>query len=183
MTILWLPGYVGLFSCTVLSNAVSVATLMLLRDCPVMSGFFHAHVAKKNIPHNCRLSEVIARLCRAFFMHVPGETKYVQVPGETNDCPVMSGFFHAHLTGVSPESRTVNLTSDCPVMSGFFHAPGHSAANFKYIVSDCPVMSGFFHARWHSNRRLQFCSPWLQLIWLPGYVGLFSCTLQKVKLK
>ena len=58
----------------------------------------------------------------------------------------MSGFFHAHLTGVSPESRTVNLTSDCPVMSGFFHAPGHSAANFKYIVSDCPVMSGFFHA-------------------------------------
>ena len=61
----------------------------------------------------------------------------------------MSGFFHAHLTGVSPESRTVNLTSDCPVMSGFFHAPGHSAANFKYIVSDCPVMSGFFHARAH----------------------------------
>ena len=58
-------------------------------------------------------------------MHVPGETKYVQVPGETNDCPVMSGFFHAlrsmelFLCGDESEINE----SDCPVMSGFFHAP------------------------------------------------------------
>ena len=54
-----------------------------------------------------------------------GETNIVEVPGPTqivtSDCPVMSGFFHAH-KGVYQFSCVPNgMYCDCPVMSGFFH--------------------------------------------------------------
>ena len=143
----WLPGYVGLFSCTrmelmtVLSNVI--------RWLPGYVGLFSCTWRRnKGMKNNTLATLVIARLCRAFFMHykkgwhsnrrlqfcsplwLPGyvglfsytfikdETTYV---APTGDCPVMSGFFHAHKVCDRCGDR-IEGVRDCPVMSGFFHA-------------------------------------------------------------
>ena len=66
-------------------------------DCPVMSGFFHAHNTTDE------RGDMIARLCRAFFMHIGTET---EVHKHSCDCPVMLGFFHTQ--------EKVNQTQEDP---------------------------------------------------------------------
>ena len=119
-------------------------------DCPVMSGFFHSPKRKHFPKCPCKWNYVIARLCRAFFMHsvvvmtlswhfwtqlmiaryvglfscTPREWMYYLPTLEKQcDCPVMSGFFHARRTFRNRQRNTrIQMYGDCPVMSGFFHA-------------------------------------------------------------
>ena len=64
-----MPGYVGLFSCTGDVKEGSTINKLEKRDCPVMSGFFHA----RGISETRETGELVS------------------------DCPVMSGFFHSLL--------------------------------------------------------------------------------------
>ena len=62
-----MPGYVGLFSCTPATKKDGTVIEGYNFDCPVMSGFFHTLSSKmKQLTLHL---QVIARLCRAFFMH------------------------------------------------------------------------------------------------------------------
>ena len=115
-------------------------------------------------------STVIARFCRAFFMH-KGDSLWSITTKVKSDCPVLSGFFHArqYLADNYPECEI--CVCDCPVLSGFFHARSwrdkicsgsmiarlcraffmHFAENLLLQIKncttrDCPVMSGFFHS-------------------------------------
>ena len=83
-------------------------------------------------------STVIARFCRAFFMH----------------------------KGDSLWSITTKVKSDCPVLSGFFHARQYLADNYpecEICVCDCPVLSGFFHAQYF-DLKWQACTDYLTVI-------------------
>ena len=71
-----------------------------------MSGFFHARSGRNRhriISELCK-HKLIARLCRAFFMHT---FKRPLVFVCFNDCPVMSGFFHALLDALEESLNDV----------------------------------------------------------------------------
>ena len=74
-------------------------------DCPVCRAFFMHTDRERNVV--TKRSEgwtlVIARLCRAFFMHF--QVRLRSSKFQANDCPVMSGFFHAHLKNGENVSR------------------------------------------------------------------------------
>ena len=64
-----MPGYVGLFSCTYRESQQfhAVAKYMIARLCRAF--FMHVEVASVLGDTTERDLELIARLCRAFFMH------------------------------------------------------------------------------------------------------------------
>ena len=115
-----MPGYVGLFSCTnFLLRLLPDYGLRRLRDCPVMSGFFHTLSSKmKQLTLHL---QVIARLCRAFFMH--------SVVVMTLSWHFWTQLMIARYVGL------FSCTTSYP-----------SLKDFNTLFSDCPVMSGFFHA-------------------------------------
>ena len=82
---------------------------------PELSGFFHApgYYSRRRYFQTRQYRRVIARLCRAFFMHF--QVRLRSSKFQANDCPVMSGFFHAQIVGFS-----CSISCDCPVCRAFF---------------------------------------------------------------
>ena len=59
----------GFFHAQCGSDDAIMAFLDAADDCPVMSGFFHARLEAEDAENALQDTYVIARLCRAFFMH------------------------------------------------------------------------------------------------------------------
>ena len=95
---------------------------------------FFMHCDSTKAPVHYVSYQMIARLCRAFFMHMFGE-KGISLNFKwqlTSTSTVIARFCRAFFMhkGDSLWSITTKVKSDCPVLSGFFHARQYLADNY-----------------------------------------------------